>query len=234
MSGIFYGVGLGPGDPELVTVKALKILKQVDRIFAPASRDSRSLAGEIINYHLPASPIEYLEFPMIEDRIRLELAWDDAAAKVGPCLDKMDVAFVTLGDPLLYGSYLYLYQRIRDNYPLVEIVTIPGLPGFCAAAARSNFYLTKDNDRLLLLTGRTEPAEFQEYCRNHETIVVYKPRNNFQELVHSFLEICPDGSGTIIKRCGMAGEKIIDLREFNQSEADYFTIAIFHPNRHEK
>ena len=74
MNGTFYGLGLGPGDPELLTVKALTILKQVDLVFAPLSREGRSLAADIVKYHLPQARIEYLEFPMTENGIKLQAA----------------------------------------------------------------------------------------------------------------------------------------------------------------
>lgn len=230
MNGTFYGIGLGPGDPELLTLKALTILKQVDLIFAPLSRDGRSIAADIVKYHLPQVRIQYLEFPMTEDHIRLQAAWLNAVAEVGRQLNNKTVAFVTLGDPLLYGTFLYLYRGIRVIYPEVNIITVPGIPGMCAVAAASNFYLAAENDRLLLLTGKTPPAMFAEYCRSFETIVIYKPRANFTEYIRNFYETAPAGTGVIIERCGMAEEQITYLSpHYRPSKVDYFTIAIFHP-----
>jgi precorrin-2/cobalt-factor-2 C20-methyltransferase len=140
------------------------------------------------------------------------------------------VAFVTLGDPLLYGSYLYLYRGIKERYPEAKIITVPGIPGLCAVAACSNFYLTAENDRLLLITGKVELFKFEEYCRSFETIVIYKPRSDFKEYIQCFYEVAPAGTGVIVERCGMAEEKITYLsREYCPAEIDYFTIAILHP-----
>jgi precorrin-2/cobalt-factor-2 C20-methyltransferase len=230
MNGTLYGVGLGPGDPELLTLKALTILKQVDFIFVPLSRDGRSIAADIIKYHLPQAQILYLEFPMTENQAKLQAAWENAVAEVGRYLENKKVAFVTLGDPLLYGTYLYLYRGITESYPEVNIITVPGVPGMCAAAAAGNFYLTAGNDRLLLLTGKVELTKFEEYCRNFETIVIYKPRLNFKEYIKSFYETAPEGKGVIIERCGMEGEQIIYLSpNYCPSKVDYFTIVVFHP-----
>jgi precorrin-2/cobalt-factor-2 C20-methyltransferase len=231
MNGTFYGLGLGPGDPELLTVKALTILKQVDLVFAPLSREGRSLAADIVKYHLPQARIEYLEFPMTEDGAKLQAAWQQAVTKVGSHLANKSVAFVTLGDPLLYGTYLYLYRGIKESYPAVNISTVPGIPGMCAVAACSNFYLTAENDRLLLITGKVELDKFAEYCRNFETIVIYKPRANFRDFIQCFYMVAPAGTGIIVERCGMAEEKIISLRrEYYPPVIDYFTIVILHPN----
>lgn len=231
MNGTLYGVGLGPGDPELLTLKALTILKQVDFIFAPQSRDGRSIAADIIKYHLPQAQILFLEFPMTENQAELQTAWKNAVTEVGRHLNKR-VAFVTLGDPLLYGTYLYLYRGIRESYSDVNIITVPGVPGMCAAAAAGNFYLTAENDRLLLLTGKVELTKFEEYCRNFETIVIYKPRPNFKEYIKIFYETAPEGKGVIIERCGMEGEQITYLSpNYYPSKVDYFTMAIFHPKK---
>lgn len=232
MSGTLYGVGLGPGDPELLTLKALAILRQVDLVFAPLSRDGHSIAADIVKYHLPQAQIQYLEFPMTEDKVKLQSAWLNGVAEVGKHLSNKNVAFVTLGDPLLYGTYLYLYRGIRESYPEVNIITVPGIPGMCAAAAASNFYLTAENDRLLLLTGKVEPAKFVEYCLSFETIVIYKPRANFPEYIRSFYQTAPEGIGVIIERCGMVGEQITYLSpNYYPTKVDYFTMAIFHPKK---
>lgn len=232
MNGIFYGVGLGPGDPDLITVKALKILKAAGKIFAPASKEGRSLAGEIINRHIPETAVEYLDFPMTTDKERLHKAWDEAVSRIGFCLNNQSVAFAALGDPLLYGSYLYLYRGIRERFPMIRVVTVPGIPGMCAAAARSNFHLTAEGDRLLLITGQVGPGQFSEYCRSYETLVIYKPTAGLKELIGCFQRDCPAGTGVIVERCGMPAEKITFLsRDFQPEQVDYFTIVILHPNR---
>ena len=230
MSGTLYGLGLGPGDPELLTVKALSILKKVDRVYAPMSQDGRSIAADIVKYHLPEARIEFLKFPMTDDSAKLESAWAKAVIEVGGYLDTKSVAFVTLGDPLLYGTYLYLYRGIKESFPAVNIHTVPGIPGMCAVAACSNFYLTAENDRLLLITGKVEIDKFEEYCRSFETLVIYKPRADFRMLIECFYEVAPAGTGVIVERCGMTEEKIIYLNPENcPQEIDYFTIAILHP-----
>ena len=226
--GIFYGVGLGPGDPELLSIKGLAVLKRVGRIYTPGNRDGHSLAGEIVRYHLPDAPLEFLEMPMTHDRAVLEAAWRDGAERIRESLARIDVAFVTLGDPLLYGSYLYLYRQIHTADPTLEIQTIPGITGFSAAAARCNVYLTEGNDRLLLLTGKTDRSQFQRYCREFETLVIYKPGTEGAGLCDVFFANCPAGSGVLVSRCGMPGESVTPLQAGRILPLDYFSIIILH------
>ncbi len=230
MSGNFYGVGLGPGDPELISVKGLKILKAAERIIAPESRDGRSLAGEILRYHQLESKTEYLHFPMTNVAEDLVTAWEKAASKVKSYLKDYDVAFVTLGDPLLYGSYLYLFRLLQTDPELgVQIQTVPGITGMNSAAARGNFYLTRANDRLVLVTGKIGAAEFESYCNSFETIVIYKPPVSPVDLLRIFYRICPAGSGILAENTGMPNERIIILKpEVYPTNTGYFTTIILH------
>lgn len=230
MSGNFYGVGLGPGDPELISVKALKILKTVDRIIAPKSRNGRSLAGNILSYHELEAKTEYLYFPMTRVAEDLVAAWENAALQVKTYLTESDVAFVTLGDPLLYGSYLYLFRLLQTDQDLrVQIQTIPGITGMNAAAAQSNFYLIKGDDRLVMVTGKISKDEFETYCRSFETIVIYKPPTCPTDLLRAFYRICPAGKGILSENIGMPDERVIILKpEIYPTETGYFTTLILH------
>ncbi|TCL74072.1 precorrin-2/cobalt-factor-2 C20-methyltransferase [Hydrogenispora ethanolica] len=227
--GVFYGVGLGPGDPELLSIKGLAVLKRAGRIYAPGNHGGQSLAGAIVRHHLPDAPLEYLEMPMTREREALETAWREGAGRILASLSRTDVAFVTLGDPLLYGSYLYLYREIRSADPAVVIRTIPGITGFSAVAARCNVYLTEGSDRLLLLTGTTDPLQFQWYCREFETLVIYKPGADGAGLCELFFASCPAGEGVLVSRCGMAGEAVTPLGPGRTlPPLDYFSIIILH------
>ncbi len=230
MSGNFFGVGLGPGDPELITVKALKILNTVDRIVAPMSREGRSLAGDILRYHGLESKTEYLFFPMTNVEEELIIAWENAALQVKSHLNNYDVAFVTLGDPLLYGSYLYLFRLLQTDFDFgFQIRTVPGITGMNAAAARGNFYLTKGDDRIALVTGKISKDEFEIYCNSFQTIVIYKPPVCPADLLRIFYRVCPAGCGILAENTGMPNERIIALKpEIYPTDTGYFTTIILH------
>lgn len=114
-----YGVGMGPGDPELVTVRGRERVETADRVFAPG-RMAERLGSPY------AETIERLEFPMTEDEAALEAAWAEAAATVAPAAKKGAVAFLTVGDPTVYSTFRSLEAALND-YPAVEIETIPGV-----------------------------------------------------------------------------------------------------------
>ena len=230
MKHTLYGVGLGPGDPELVTIKAISVLQKVGAVFAPASRDGHSLAGEILANYIPEAKIEYLDFPMTTEQAELEKAWNEAAARIVAKLEESDAAFVTLGDPLLYGSYLYIYRKMQAEGNHIPIITIPGITSMSAAAAQSNFYLTEANDRLLITTGQTDLAQFENYCLSFETIVIYKPTMHLNEMLQVFYRICPCGNGVLVERCGMAGEKTTYLQApILPEKVSYLGVVILHP-----
>lgn len=230
MSGTFYGVGLGPGDPELITVKALKILNTVGRIITPMSGKGQMLAGEILRYHGLEDKTEYLTFPKTDVAEELVAAWEDVAQEVKNHLKDYDIAFVTLGDPLLYGSYLYLFRLLQIDPTIhTKIYTVPGITGMNTVAARGNYYLTKGDDRLALVTGKISGAELESYCRSFETIVIYKPPVCPVDLLRVFYRICPSGSGILVENAGMGSERIITLKpEVYPTDIGYFTTLILH------
>jgi precorrin-2/cobalt-factor-2 C20-methyltransferase len=114
-----YGVGLGPGDPELVTVKANRILEEATAVFVPGDLAERLAAPY-------ADSIEQLDFPMTEDQAALEAAWADAAETVAPLAREGEVVFATVGDPTVYSTFGHLESALRE-YPDVEIRTVPGV-----------------------------------------------------------------------------------------------------------
>ena len=230
MSGYFFGVGLGPGDPELITVKALKILKAVDRIIAPMSRDGRSLVGSILRDYGLERKIEYLSFPTTNVVEELIAGWEKAVAKVKTYLKEYDVAFVTLGDPLFYGSYLYFFRLLQiDPEFRAQIRTIPGIMSMNASAAQDNFYLTKGDDRLIIITGKINKVELETYCNAFETIVIYKPPVCPVDILRIFYRVCPMGSGILAENIGMPNERIISLKpEIYPTDTGYYTTIILH------
>ncbi|MEK6591072.1 MAG: precorrin-2 C(20)-methyltransferase, partial [Nitrospinota bacterium] len=149
----FYGIGVGPGDPELITLKALIILKMVDIIFAPKAKTKEdSLAREIVEKVLDEKLVpawckqgkEFLEleFPMTKNEEDLRERYLKAA---GLILQKIregkQVAYLTIGDPLLYSTYIYLINILKETAPELIVETIPGIPSYSALAARFSYSL---------------------------------------------------------------------------------------------
>ena len=124
-----YGVGLGPGDPELISVRGREILDGVDVVYSPG-RLSRAVATE----HVPESRIGDLDFPMTSDEERLREAWKEAAAEIAPEARAGDVAFVTLGDPNVYSTFGHLRRTLDAFHPDVDVEIVPGISAMTAFA----------------------------------------------------------------------------------------------------
>ena len=147
-----YGIGVGPGDPELLTLRAVAILNRVSTVVGPRPRaGDDSLAARIAGPHLsPGAHREELVFPMTRDRDALRSAWTDAARRILSLLEDGDVAFLTLGDASLYSTWTYLRSAICAISPGQAVETVPGITSFAAAAARSGRALA-EGDRALLV-----------------------------------------------------------------------------------
>ncbi len=117
-----YGIGLGPGDAGLITVRGKQLLESVAEVYCPG-RLSESLASNYVS----ADRVTRLEFPMTDDQSVLERAWADAAAVVGPRARTADVAFVTIGDPNIYSTFGHLRRTVEGAYPSVDVEVVPGV-----------------------------------------------------------------------------------------------------------
>ena len=154
MKGKLFGIGVGPGDPELITVKAVNVLKEVDVVCVPQAMPGKpSLALKIAQDYL-SEGIEILELvlPMTENQDDLERAWQEAGLKILEQLEKgKNVAFLTLGDPSIYSTYSYVSKVIKRKAPYIEIETIPGITSFSLAAAKAGVPLVEKDESLMIL-----------------------------------------------------------------------------------
>ncbi len=183
----FYGIGLGPGDPGLVTLKALSCLQLVDRIFSVASRQSeRSVSADIIKAlpDISASLCE-LEFVMSRNREERLKRIDDHASIIAEFLDKGEsCAFVTIGDPMTYSTCSYLLRALLDIRPGLPVEIIPGVNSWSALAAKTCTPLVEDKQILRIVPSYDE-SDKPDFPPNSSTILLktYKSRNKLLEQV---------------------------------------------------
>ena len=146
MKGILYGVGVGPGDPELLTAKAIRLLRECDAVAAPKSADGRQTALDIASPYIGQDKsILLFDMPMTHDRQARNASHDAAADALCALLDEgKTVVFLTLGDPTIYSTYWYVHKRVAARGYAAELV--PGVPSFCAAAAAMGRALCEDGD----------------------------------------------------------------------------------------
>ena len=224
--GKLYGIGVGPGDTELLTLKAARILKSVPVVFTPkSSKEKDSIALSIVKPVLEeredykrlmlVTPI----FPMIEDKEELEKIWISASEMIAQYLDSgRDVAFITLGDPSVFSTYSYVQKKLIDNY---EIETVPGITSFTACAAARNKALVEQNEILSIVPKIDDRLEHVlEYS---DAIVLMKASRNTSQLEETIEKKERQKEIYSVQNCTRENEKII---EGFSNEKPYLTTTI--------
>ena len=170
----FYGIGTGPGDSSLVTVKAINTLKNIDILYTPeAKKGGDSLALSIVKEYVPDKvEIKSRHFPMSNHGTDKIEAWEDISKEiVSDVKSGKDVGFITLGDPMIYSTYVYVMERIMED---IEVETIPGISSFSNIASNQNFPLVMDTDPLVLIPCTMEEDKIDEALEKYDCIVLMK------------------------------------------------------------
>lgn len=170
----FYGIGTGPGDSSLVTVKAINTLKNIDILYTPeAKKGGDSLALSIVKEYVPDKvEIKSRHFPMSNHGTDKIEAWEDISKEiVSDVKSGKDVGFITLGDPMIYSTYVYVMERIMED---IEVETIPGISSFSNIASNQNFPLVMDTDPLVVIPCTMEEDKIDEALEKYDCIVLMK------------------------------------------------------------
>lgn len=218
-----YGVGVGPGDPELITVKALNAIKEADIICCVGNKEN-SVAFNIARGAWPDIDKKItvgLDFPMTKDAKKLESAHLKIVTKIKELLGKGNVALITLGDPGIYSTYSYILKILKTEK--IDIVTIPGITSFSASAAKLLIPLTLSDEELHIIPSS---YDFGDAFKLKGTLVFMKSGKNYQNLVLYLKENHFDKDIYMIENCGMENEKIYKGSENLPLESGYFTIVI--------
>lgn len=217
---IFYGIGVGPGNPDLLTLKAAKVLNKVDTIFAPKAKSKDdSLAREIIENVLDEKKefIE-LEFPMIKDKKELEKRYKNAAQIIIQNINKgKNVAYLTIGDPLLYSTYIYLLEALKEAAPDLTIETIPGISAYSALASRFSFSMAEKNEKVCICPVPDDINDLKKTIMDNDTIVIMKVAKKLPEIVQLLKDMNLAKNAIFGSRVGMAGEKLVEGFDNNSS-----------------
>ena len=228
-TGKFYGIGVGPGDPELMTTKALNILKNVDVICAPKSKkDKESIALTIVKEALKIeneviTPI----FPMSKDIQVLEEHWNKAVEMITKELNNgKNVAFITIGDPLFYSTYVYVLERIRKRNPDLTIETVPGVNSISACLAELNLPLADGDDKLAILPAAYGLEELDSLMKILDTIVLMKVSRRVEKIVKRLEELGLKEDAIFVSGCGTDVFFSSDLDSMNGKKIDYLSMII--------
>lgn len=228
MTGTLYGLGIGPGDPDLITLKALRCLQAVPVIAYPAPQEGESLARAIVAPHLPNGQREIpIRMPMVAARFPAQEVYDWAAEEIGAALDGgQDVAVLCEGDPFFYGSFVYLFGRMAERYP-VEV--IPGVSSLTACAAVLGAPLVARNDVLTVVPATLEATEIRRRLADGgEAAAIVKVGRHLEKVRGVLRDLELADRARYVEHATMTDQKILPLDAVGAEEAPYFSMILVH------
>jgi precorrin-2/cobalt-factor-2 C20-methyltransferase len=233
VAGRLFGIGLGPGDPELLTVKSVRLIGEcpVVAYFAKAGR--RGNARAIADRWIPATAEELpLYYPMTTEipvdhpdyNRALSTFYEEAATNLARHLERgLDVALLAEGDPLFYGSFMHLFIRLRDRF---ETEIVPGITGMAGCSAAAAAPMTWGDDVLSVLPGTLPFEKLVARLRESDAAVIMKLGRNFARVKAAFEEAGLTSRAIYVERGTMANERIVPLAEMVDDTAPYFSLVL--------
>lgn len=220
-----WGLGIGPGDPDLITLKALKILQQVDVVAYPALLDGESLVRSIAAPHMSGDQAEIvIATPMVVERHPAQDVYDKAAIEIGEAVDAgKTVAILCEGDPFFYGSFMYLFARLSKSYP---VQVVPGVTSLAACSAELALPLAARNDVVSVIPGPLDEAALEQQLLATNTAAIIKVGRHLGKIKRVLEKIGALEDAHYIERATMENQKIKPLNEFNGDIAPYFSMII--------
>jgi precorrin-2/cobalt-factor-2 C20-methyltransferase len=229
-TGTLYGLGVGPGDPELITLKAARVLNSADVVYAAASsKNTYSLAVSIARPHIPElTPIRMMHFPMTKNPDNRERAWQkNARILVEELQQHKTVAFITLGDSMTYSTYGYILKHVQQLDPNVTVVSVPGITSYQASAACLNDPLVEDEEALLIVSGVNGGECLRKFAVAPDNLVFMKAYRNMPDITAALDEFDLVESSVAVQNCGLPDQEIIkDIRQLEKSPPNYWTLIL--------
>ena len=227
MKGTLYGLGIGPGDPELITLKALRILDRTSVLAYPAPEDGESLVRSIVADHLDGHHEEIcIRMPMVAARFPAQDVYDRAAVELGRHLDAgRDVAMLCEGDPFFYGSFMYMFGRMAARHA-VEVV--PGVSSLMACAATLGAPLAARNDVLTVLPATLSSEVLEQRIRDVDAVAIIKVGRHLKRVRAVIETMGLITHARYVEHATMESEKILPLADVEEGAAPYFSIVLLH------
>ncbi|GAB5095058.1 MULTISPECIES: precorrin-2 C(20)-methyltransferase [unclassified Caballeronia] len=233
MSGRLHGLGVGPGDPDLITVKALKLLKAAPVVAYFVAKGKKGNAFGIIESHLEDTqtrlPLVYpvtteaLEPPLCYETI-ISAFYDECALAIADHLEAgRDVAVICEGDPFFYGSYMYLHDRLAARF---EAEVVPGVCSMLGGVAVLGVPLVYRNQSLAVLSGVLSEAELKRKLATSDAAVIMKLGRNFDKVRRVLAELGLDKRALYVERATMANQRIVPLNEVDPMASPYFSLLV--------
>ena len=230
-AGQFSAIGVGPGDPELLTLKAGRLLKEADVVLAPVGeRSDRSLAAETVAFLLDTKrqQIVSVSCPMRSDEEDRSGRWMQIATDIAALVRSgKKVAFVTLGDPMFYSTFLYLYRELQNNFPDVPMAIVPGVSSINAAAALAGLPLGLVDETFSVVPATAPDRDIETALACSGTVVLLKVFRAFERLRTLLGRLGLEQNAVYVRRIGLDGEKVIhDLNQVQTDDLDYMSLIL--------
>ncbi|SFS21466.1 precorrin-2 C(20)-methyltransferase [Yoonia litorea] len=223
-AGVLYGVGLGPGAPDLITLRAARLIEGAQVIAYPtlAGADSfaRSIAADLIK---DGTREIVMDVPMSVERQPAQDAYDKGAAEIAAALDAgHDVVCLCEGDPFFYGSFMYLFARLSENY---RVEVVPGVTSITACAARAGMPLAARNERLTVLPGPLPEDELRARIAGAESVVIMKVGRHLAKIRAIIDDLGLTETAVYVERATLPQEVVLPLAEAPE-KAPYFSMIL--------
>ena len=222
-----YVIGVGVGDKSTLTLKAIETLKKIDVLYCPTSKaNNESIAFSIAKDFLKEDVvIKNRHFPMVKDFKKMDDIFLNIANDIKTdVLDGKNVGFVTIGDSMIYSTFIYVLEKIKDD---IQIKTISGIPSFVDVASKINFPIAFDDMPFLVVPATVDIKKLEEYIRDFESIVIMKAYKNYETIVNLIKKYNLQNNIVIISNSSRYKEKII-IRDdiFIEKNEEYLTTIL--------
>jgi len=228
--GTLYGIGVGPGDPDLVTLKAIRVLRKVPVVLIPYSVNHSSVALSIVRRWVRPTRqhVTYQSYPMMGTEESLEQAREEVAHQAVAFLKNgKDVAFVTEGDPLLYSTFIDLLERCRRIMPELNVRAIPGVSSITACAAAGVIPLARRSERVAVLSATDSLDDLAHVLEQFDTVILLKVRSVFDALLDRLDQLGITSAGVLVEECGREQERVtVDLHSRRGQPLSYFSTLL--------
>lgn len=226
--GTLYGIGVGPGSPDLITLRAVALLREVGVILAASStKNEYSTALSIARPHLRKDArVVHIAFPMTRDEKNLIAAWDKNAHAVAEILEGGEnAAFLTLGDPLIYSTFGYILRTMAARYPHIPVEVVPGVTSFQAAAAATKTVICEGEETFLLLPGVMEGRKLEQDLAAADNAVILKAYKTLPGIKAAMEKETGRKNALFVSRLGLDGECVAPLRDAPEP-ANYLSLVL--------
>jgi precorrin-2/cobalt-factor-2 C20-methyltransferase len=228
--GALYGIGVGPGDPELLTVKAFRKLQECPVIAYPKKmRGSKSYAYKIIEVYIRPEEKEMLGlvFPMTKNEEVLEREWNKAVDVIYEKIAQgKDVAFVTEGDPLLYSTFIHLMKVMKEKYPDVEIHSIPGISSVNGAVSRLTIPLADGDEQVAIIPANDDVEKMRKAIENHDAVVFLKVAKVIDVLLEMLRELGLENKAHVVTKVTSDEEILWNINELEGADLNYLSLMV--------